>query len=65
MTNPNQCRASLNKVNDNLQTQLVENEINWHVIDLIGQELVILAGEAIWEQVKQRQEYIKSKYEEE
>lgn len=63
-TNPNQYRASLNKIADNLLAELVEgDEINWHTVELIGRELVVLSGEASKEQVKQRQEYIKSKYE--
>jgi len=64
MTNPNPYRTSLNKVSDNLLAQLVEEEIIWHNIEIIGRGLVILAGEAFMEQVKQRQKYIKSKYEE-
>ena len=65
MTNPNQYRTSLNKVTDNLLAELAEgDEINWHTIELIGQELIVLSVEAKREQVKQRQEYIKSKYKE-
>ena len=61
---PNQYRASTKKVSDNLQAELTKPEINWHTIELIGRELVVLAGEARKEQVKQRQEYMKKKYEE-
>ena len=61
-TNPNPYRTSLNKVVDNLLAEQVKQEINWHTIDLIGQELVVLAGGALKEQVKQRRENIKSKY---
>ena len=62
-SNPNPYRTSLNKVADNLLAELVEDEIIWHNIEIIGRGLVILAGEAFKEQVKQRREYIKSKYE--
>ena len=62
-TNPNPYRTSLNKVANNLLAELVEDEIIWHNIEIIGRGLVILAGEAFKEQVKQRREYIKSKYE--
>lgn len=60
---PNPYRASLNKVANNLLAELVEDEIIWHNIEIIGRGLVILAGEAFKEQVKQRREYIKSEYE--
>lgn len=63
MGNSNQYRASLNKVEDNLLAELVEEgEINWHTIELIGRELVVLAGDALKEQIRERQKYIKSKY---
>lgn len=74
MANPNSYRVSLNKITDNLLAELAKpspcqgeggdigGEINWHAVKLIGQELLILSGEAINEQVKQRQGYIKSKY---
>ena len=60
----NQYRARTNKVSDNLRAELIKQEINWHTIELLGRELVILARNARVEQVRERQEHILSKYEE-
>lgn len=43
---PNQYRASTRKISDNLLAEQIKPEINWHTIDLIGRELIVLAGEA-------------------
>ena len=56
-------RENLKQVARSLMDELTGSEINWHTVELIGQELVVLSGEALNEQVKQRQGYINSKYE--
>jgi len=61
-TNP--YRASVKKASDNLLAEQVKQEINWRTIELIGRELVIIAGEAQKEPVKQKQNYILSKFRE-
>ena len=63
-SNPDPHRKSLNKMSDNLLAELIEDEISWHNIEIIGRGLVILAGDAFNEQIKQRQKYIRNKYKE-
>ena len=55
-------RENLKQVARSVMDELTSSEINWHTVELIGRELVVLSGEALQEQVKQRQEHIKSKY---
>lgn len=56
-------RNSLKKVADNLMAEIVKKDANWHTIELIGRELIVLARNARIEQVRKRQEYILRAYE--
>ena len=61
----NEYRNSLKKVSDNLLVELVKKDANWHIVELIGRELIVLARNARTEQIKERQNYMIRKYEEE
>ena len=57
----NKYRNSLKRVSDNLLAELVKKDANWHAIELLGRELIVLARNA---RIRERQEYMISKYEE-
>ena len=58
----NEYRNSLKKVSDNLLAELVKNDANWHTIELLGRELIVLARNARSAEIKERQEHILSEY---
>ena len=58
-------RNSLKQITRDLMNEVTGEEVNWHNVELKGQDLLALSRAAIQEQVKERHSYIASKLKEE
>ena len=57
-------RNSLKQITRDLMDEVTGEEVNWHNVELKGQDLLVLARAAIQEKVKERHGYIASKLKE-
>ena len=54
-------RDDLKRITKDLMDEVTGEEVNWHTVELKGQDLLVLSRAAIQEKVKERHSYIANK----